>query len=152
MNLISSPHPLPGGEGLLKVPTLNHLININSDMCERGTLWITTLLSFRKFPSILGALCQKLETKSKHTFLLYHNPTPLIWFIKVGSWTMKQISWARYPKLSPRYSLQLLSQEAFSKSLLEIIYLAPGVMSLQFLLCYSKNREQIMRYIKKDFL
>ena len=30
---------------------------------------------------------------------------------------------SQVPKLSPRYSLKLLSQEAFSKSLLEIIWL-----------------------------
>lgn len=58
-----------------------------------------------------------------------------------------------YPKLSPKYPPKLPSQEAFSKSL-EIVYsfLAQGVMILPFLLCYSKNKEQIMKNIKKDFL
>ena len=47
-----------------------------------------------------------------------------------------------FPKISPRVT--------FPKFPLEIIFssLAQGVMILQFLLCYNKYREQIMKNIK----
>lgn len=59
---------------LLRGPTLNHLISIDSSVVRRGSLWITLSDTpvTQKMPRILRALFQEPGTKTKYIFSLYH--------------------------------------------------------------------------------
>lgn len=121
-------------------------------MCERGTLWITNNTPFiqeisQHFRSSVPETGDKVQT---YIFIIPQSNT--INLIYKGRKLDNETNFlSQVPKTLPKIFLEV----AFPRSFLKISfrnYLASGVTILQFLLCYSKNREQIMRYIKKDFL
>ena len=52
----------------LGAPT-SHFINVNSDIMERGSLWITDIPVTQEIPKVIGALCQKLNRDQIYIYI-----------------------------------------------------------------------------------